>query len=381
MKRKTLPSNNELKGLKVTVLHLTTVHPISDVRIYQRECRSIATQQNYYLLLAGPGEHPSHPECHLISLPNPFHNRMLRFLQSQFVAIHVWLKYRPGLLHIHDPELLLFGLFVSCVFKQKVIWDAHEDYVAQILEGAKSWIPPSCKLFIARLLKSLLEQVDRQFTAVIGATEYICSLYSNPNTVLVGNETRISDFENAKPDLNGKQVLFIGALNEQSLFLEVVKAVAELEGVHLAVAGHRTNRDLWEPAKEILGGRLIELGYLSPEGLVEAISKSALGMVTYKPREFHVTSSPTKFFEFAAAGLPIIAVPIEMNISLISNAKNGLLTDGFTSMDLAKAISSALSDRSQLRKWSSNGRIWSHSNGNWSLSESRLLSVYSVLLN
>lgn len=365
---------------KPTILHLTTLHPISDVRIYQRECRSVAAYSDYFLLLAGPGELPPHPACTLVSLPSPFQNRILRFLQSQFIAIRIGLKYRPDLLHLHDPELLLFGLLMSRVFKQKVIWDAHEDYVAQILEGTKPWIPKNVQVFIANLLRWLLRQVDKYFAGIIGATDFICSLYANPNTILVGNEARISDFNDANPDLSSNQVLFTGAQNESSLFLEVVKAVAELKHVRLAVAGRRSNEGLWAEAEAILGERLIGLGYLSPQGLVEAISNSALGMVTYRFQEFQETSSPTKFFEFAAAGLPIVATPIAANASLVNQAGNGLLTDGFTSVDLAKAISSAFSDRSQLNRWSSSGRIWSHSNGNWSLSESRLLSAYSVLL-
>ncbi len=366
---------------KATVLHLTTVHPISDVRIYQRECRSISAQSKYYLLLAGPGDLPPRPECDLISLPKPFQRRTLRFLQSQFIAIKVGLKYRPDILHLHDPELLIYGLIMSRVFKQKVIWDAHEDSVAQILEGAKLWMPPIFQSFIANILRWLLGQADKNFAGIIGATDFICSFYSNPNTFLVGNGTRTSDFEGAIPDFKSNQVLFVGAQNDSSLFLEVVNAVSELKQVRLAVAGPRNNEQLWAEAEAVLGERLIGLGYLTPPGLVEAISNSALGMVTYKFREYHQTSSPTKFYEFAAAGLPVVATPIIPCVSLVNAAENGLISEGYTSKDLLKAISFALEDSSMLLEWSVNGRAWSALNGNWAESESALLALYSKLLD
>ena len=366
---------------KTTVLHLTTVHPITDVRIYQRECRSIAAHSNYKVMLAGPGDLPSHPECELISLPRPCQTRTLRFLQSQLIAIKVGLKYRPDIMHLHDPELLFYGLIISKVFKQKIIWDAHEDYLALVLGGTKPWIPTRIQVSVANLLSWLLEQVNNSYAGIIGATDHICSLYSNPNTVLVGNEARVSDFQDATPNLSSNQVLFIGAQNDSSLFLEVVKAVSELKSVRLAVAGPRTNERLWAEAEVVLGDRLIGLGYLSPQGLVEAISNSAIGMVTYKFQDYQQTSSPTKFFEFAAAGLPVVGTPIAPVSKLIKASNSGVSTQDFSSKSISNSLRYALSDQNRLEFWSQNAKKWTAQNNRWDESESALLGLYSKLLN
>jgi len=375
--------NRKKNGIpsREVVLHLTTVHPISDVRIYQRECRSLAAQTAFDLVLAGPGELPKNPECAMIKLSSPYGNRLLRFLQSQGLAIKIIFKVRPSVLHLHDPELLLIGLFQSRILHRRVLWDAHEDYVAQILEGTKSWIPSGIQKQIANLLQWVLNQVDKNFAGIIGATQSICSLYTNPNTILVGNEARISDFRLANPDLRGNQILFTGAQNNSALFMQVIQAVAQMKNLRLAVAGEKTNPKAWIEAHEILGSRLTYLGYLDPQGLTKAMSNSVLGMVTYKFRESQMTSSPTKFFEFASAGLPVIATPIVANEKLIGEARNGLLTKGFEASDIYEAIDSALKERTELDIWSRNGRLWSETSGSWSSSEQRLLGLYADLIS
>src|SRR3954462_2341395 len=109
------------------IVHITTQHRPLDVRIFQKECRTLAAHGfDVQLLVAEP---PSEPV-------DGVHFRKLRQSASTFRPGRIWQRlqsaYRAAaklgadVYHFHDPELIPIGLLLK-QSGARVIYDVHED--------------------------------------------------------------------------------------------------------------------------------------------------------------------------------------------------------------------------------------------------------------
>lgn len=375
------PERAPRRDMRPRVIHVTTAHRADDVRIFERECRSLAETGRYDVYLAAAGTIPGDAGVTLIPLTPAPHSRVGRFTSGPRKALALTRAVAADLWHFHDPELLPIAVKLARG-GHRVIWDAHEDYVAQFTEGgAKSWVPAPARGMVRAGTQALLRQVDERAAGVIAATPVIASRYSNPRTVVVGNEARLELFSQCRPDFSSRQILFTGSPDPAHLFREVAEAIAQVPDTRLAVAGRDPDPTIWAQAQTILGGRLTHLGWLDRAGIVKAISESSVGMSTYSDiPTYHADNSPNKLFEFGAAGLPVVVTPTRSNAKHLANSRAGVVADGFAPRDLAQAVSRLLTDEAMWGAASCAGRRWAAREGSWTISEGRLLDLYSDIL-
>lgn len=363
------------------VIHVTTAHRADDVRIFERECRSLAASGRYDVYLAAAGRIPNDAGVTHIPLQAPPESRLGRFVAGPRKGFALPRVMSADVWHFHDPELLPVAIRLARS-GQRVIWDAHEDYVSQFGEGGnKDWVPGPVSSLVRRGTAFLLGQIDRHAAGIIAATPTIAARYSNPRTVVVGNEARLEDFQDCQPDFSSRRVLFTGNVGASHLFGELVGALRRMSDVQLTVAGASPDPHLWSQARAALGDRLKHVGWLNRGDLAAEISSSALGAVLYGPIPAYLDPdiSPTKFFEFAAAGLPMICTPLPSLSRLTASSRAGFLADGYTSAALEAAIRRAIADRNAWTAASEAGRAWAQAQGSWTRSEKRLLGLYATV--
>jgi glycosyltransferase involved in cell wall biosynthesis len=359
------------------IIHVTTAHRADDVRIFERECRSLAATGLYEVYLAAAGTIPSDAGVILIPLKPAPRSRAGRFASGPRKALALARAIAADLWHFHDLELLPVALLLARS-GHDVIWDAHEDYSAQFTAtGGKSWVPGPARWVVRAGTQALLSQLDKHAAGVIAATPRIAARYSNPRTVLVGNEARLELFSRCRPAFQSRQILFTGSPGPGHLFRDVVEAVARVPGAHLAVAGRQPDPAVWAQAKTILGDGLVHLGWLDRNGIVDAMSAACVGLLTYADTSTNAENSPNKLFEFGAAGLPVVATPTRSNLRYLARSGAGVVAEGFTSHDLAEALSELLGDELTWESASNAGRVWAAREGSWTVSEGRLLGLYS----
>ncbi len=333
------------------------------------------------MTLAAPGKDPELLGVEFFSVGNRPNNRLLRLFYCQIAATRTILSVRAQIWHLHDPELLPIAA-ILIMLKRKVIWDAHEDYYLQfkLYSQYRTYLPRIFRKFLSLVTLSILKYVDNKAAGIVAATDTIKSKYKNLNCVVIGNEARVEEFENANPCFVNNKVLFLGSTTETHCFQQTVDAILSLENLQLIVAGSAVDSQTASYSKKLLGNRITFFGWANRSELLDLISESVIGMVTYQDLPTYNEAEPTKLFEFLMSGLPIVATPINPSKHYLELSGGGVVSEGFEGRDLREAIQKLLASEKAWSKMSKNGKAWAKENANWDKSEDQLFSFYSKLV-
>jgi len=303
-------------------------------------------------------------------------------LSSQLKLLRLVLLERPDIWHFHDPENLPLAILLSSL-GQVVVWDAHEDYLGQMVDAGsvKKWVPATLAPMVGFAVRLLLTQADAASAGVVAATPTIAERYRNRNTVLVGNEARIEDFRNCIPNFSAKNALFTGSPSTEHCFPEIVSGVAAIPDLTLTVAGRPPQAHMKALAEQALGERVHFVGWLNRDELRATMSGATIGFVTYEDTEANSKALGNKVFEFAAAGLPIVTTPRSLVADAIGQGAFGVVAKGFAAADLEEALRSAVGSEEEWAAMSGRGREWAVEHGNYEASERRLIDLYTRLSN
>ena len=125
------------------ICHVTSAHKSTDVRIFEKECTSLAKNPDYKVYLVAQGESYTRNNVRIIGageIPSSRKERMFEFSKK---VVKIALKVDADVYHFHDPELLQYvGAFVKR--GKKVIFDSHEDVADSIL-GIRNVYARTCR--------------------------------------------------------------------------------------------------------------------------------------------------------------------------------------------------------------------------------------------
>jgi glycosyltransferase involved in cell wall biosynthesis len=363
---------------KIKVCHLTSVHPIDDVRIFHKECISLA-KNGYDVTLIACGEREYEEikngvKC--ISLYVPVKNRLERMIKRPKAIYKKALEIDTYIYHFHDPELLPVGKKLKRKGK-KVIYDAHEDLPRQILQ--KDWIPDSLKRSISVIFEFIENSYVKQMDAVVTVTEYIAKRFQKvaKRVIVCANYASVSEF-NKIPDFNKRNnsVCYIGGISKLRGIEEVV-AACEKAGITLNLAGEFENEML---KTKILANKSVNyLGYLSREGIQNILTLSFAGVVTFLPAPNHNNACPNKIFEYMASGIPVIASNFEKWIPIIEGNYAGICVNPTSIEEISNAIKYLKENPQTAIEMGKNGRRAFEEKYNWQVEEKKLLQLYNSL--
>lgn len=360
------------------VCHLTSAHSIDDIRIFHKECISLANNgYDITLIACSESEYEeikNGVKC--ISLNVPVKNRLERMIKRPKAIYKKALEIDADIYHFHDPELLPIGKKLKRKSK-KVIYDSHEDLPRQILQ--KSWIPNFLKRCTSVIMEFIENSYVKQMDAVVTVSDYIADRFQQiANRVIVcANYASVSEF-NKIPDFNksNNSVCYIGGITKLRGIEEVV-AACEKAGVTLNLAGEFENEKL---KTKILANKNVNyLGCLDREGIQNVLAHSFAGMVTLLPAPNHNNSYPIKMFEYMASRIPVIASNFEKWIPIIKGNSAGICVDPYNIEELSNAIKYLKDNPQTAIEMGENGRRAFEEKYNWQMEEKKLIALYNEI--
>lgn len=362
--------------MKIT--HITSVHTRYDVRIFHKECRSLAAAGNMINLVVADGKGDEIRDgVHIIDAGERIANRIKRILFSPNRVFDKATSTNAEIYHLHDPELL--RLTPRLLKLGQVIYDAHEDLPRQIL--GKYWIPKPIRGIVSFFSEKVENSYAGKVSGLIGATPFIADRFRkiNNNVVNINNYPLLEEFTDIerKPS-NERFACYIGGISIERGILEMVKAMEFVDG-KLILAGNFSNPEEREKAKKLPGWEnVIELGFCDREKVKEILASTNVGLVVLHPTINYIDALPVKLFEYMATGLPVIASDFPLWREIVDTARCGKFVNPLDPVQIAGAINCILNNPIEARKMGTAGRQAVIDNYNWKMEEKKMLEFYGL---
>ena len=358
------------------VAHLTTAHPRDDVRIFHKECTSLAAAgfQTHLLVADGKGDAERNGvRMHDIGMSR---GRLQRMLLQPWRMWRAARRLPARLFHFHDPELIPVALLLRWGGRH-VIYDAHEDVPRAVL--SKYWIRPWLRRTVARLFEALEDFAARRFSAVVAATPHIARRFArlNRRTVDINNYPLPSELaDGVQAATTGRSVCYIGGIGLIRGALEMVSALEHVDAT-LLLAGAFENAGTEARLRALPGWRKVNYrGSVSRAEVRRIMAASRAGLIFFHPEPNHVDAQPNKMFEYMSAGLPVLASDFPLWRTLLEDAGAGRCADPLDPHAIAACIAALLDDPVQAQAMGERGRRAVHSVYHWAHEEKKLVQLY-----
>ena len=362
------------------IIHLSSVHRDQVVRIFLKECRSLAKlfpEYEVHLILTGVQERIE-DLVQIHTVPKVEGSRLKRMWTSVNHVYRKALELNGDVYHLHDPELMRIALRLKRKGK-KVIYDAHEDLPRQIL--GKSYVP--MRKVVSWVMERVEDFVCSRLSGIVTATPHIANRFRriHSNTIDINNfplETEI-EFISSKEMKKENSVCFIGGISPIRGTQELVDAMA-LTDCHLELAGEISVDFKNQLVKSKGWTNVRELGFIDRKTSMELKQKSIAGVVTFLPYPNHVNAQPNKIFEYMAAGLPVIGSNFQMWRELLVENNCGICVDPLNPKEISDAITYLKNHPDEAKLMGENGKKLVHEKYNWNVEELKLASFYRTIL-
>lgn len=371
------------------VCHFSSAHRGLDIRIYRKQCASLAQAgfDVHLVIDATPADiaHAAgagvtiHP---LVSMAG--RGRLQRMLVQTWRCYRIARALDADVYHFHDPELIPYGLLLTWQGK-KVIADLHEDLRSDI--QSKQWIATPLRHAIGALARALEHFAARRLSAVVAATPHIGALFAHSAARVAVIHNYPAPDELAAPrspascqgQVARDSVCYVGAINAIRGIRQTIRAL-EMAPSKLLLAGEFDSPALRAEVSAYPGWRHVEeYGHVDRQRVAQIMARSFCGLVTFCPEPNHLDALPNKLFEYMSAGVPVIASNFPLWRSIVEGAGCGLCVDPDDPADVARAVNYLRSHPAQAEKMGNNGRRAVESSYRWDVEEAKLVTLYREL--
>lgn len=367
------------------VCHITTVHQRYDIRIFQKECKSLAKEGWDVTLIV----HDSMPDqvvegVKIISTKRERKNRIERMTKIPKVVFKIAIDVEADIYHIHDPELLPMAAKLHKCGK-KVVFDSHEFTAKQIL--TKHYLPKISRKILSKLYRSYESIVIRQIDGVISPCMYNGEDYfekDNENRAFINNYPFISILDkNKKCEPNKKeQICYLGGITKERGAVAMVKAVGIAKYPLILAGGFSPSEMKYELEKEY-GYQYVEYkGVVSHKEAVEIVKESGIGFsVLQNVGQYpYLHNLPTKVYEYMAAGIPVIISDFEYVRNVLEKYKFGIAVNPGDVEEIAEAIQKISKDKELVYFMGEEGKRAVKEQFNWENDMKILLDFYEKVI-
>jgi glycosyltransferase involved in cell wall biosynthesis len=365
------------------VAHLTSVHSHTDVRIFHKECKSLAAL-GYEVKLVAPGA-PDGLDggVRLIGTDLPRDRRDRVFNVTR--RIHAIAKELDAdLYHFHDPELMPVGVLLKLAGK-KVVYDVHEEVVNDILD--KDWIPAPLRRIVAGGVGLFENACARCYDGIVITRPSLYKHFDPGRTVLVHNYPILGELNAPVGETYAERpcvAAYVGGGTPERGIRELVQALGLLPEtcpLELHFAGTITPAAFLDELRQLPGWQRVRyLGWLDRAKVAAVLGRSRMGMVTFLPIANHMKSEPTKLFEYMSARLPVVASNIPHWEKMVAEGRYGLVADPQDPAAIAKAMLDLLASPVEAEAMGARGYEAVVSSFNWDVACANLSDLYARIL-
>jgi hypothetical protein len=365
---------------KIRVAHFTSVHARKDVRIFKKECVSLATRGYEVHLLVADGL--GNETCEGVTIYDIGHvnGRLARMLLQPRRMRLALRKLRPNVAHFHDPELLVVGWRLQRA-GIPTVYDAHEDLPRAIL--SKYYIPVFLRRLTSTVFELLEDFIARRLAGVIAATPHIAWRFArlNPRSIAVNNYSLQEEFElGSRRCDDGRTICYVGLISRIRGSVEMIRALENVDA-RLILAGPFESPEMESELRRMPGWAKVDYrGTVNRACVAEIMSQSSVGLLMFHPEPNHVDSQPNKLFEYMAAGLAVVASDFPLWRSLLGGCDAVRFANPLDPDQIASVINEIVQEPALARNMGELGRNAVVTRFSWRSEEVKLGEFYEGLI-
>lgn len=368
----------------IKVCHMTSAHPPEDVRIFHKECVSLA-KAGYDVYLVERGDSYEKNGVHIVGVGLPSGGRLNRMTGFAKKVYQAALAIDADVYQLHDPELLPYGLKLKRKGK-RVIFDSHEKYADLMKDkpylprwsmGLVAWAYGTYECFILRRIDGLifpcLKDGKHPFAGM-------CRHITTVNNVPLLEEL-YDQYDESIPKYE-RSIVHIGSLTHTRGITHMVKAAGKLDctaylGGTFSPASYRAEVEALPAFSHVR-----YLGQLSRSQVLETLQRCQVGIATILNvgQYNQYDNLATKVYEYMSLGLPTILSSSPYNQKMAEKYRCGICVDPENVDEIAAAVSYLLDHPEEARQMGENGRRAVKEEFNWGVEEKKLLALYEEIL-
>ncbi len=369
----------------VKIAHLTSHHPILDNRIFHRECRSLVEAGFAVVLVAQHDRDERRDGIDILAVPR-YRNRLERVTLTAARVAWRALRSRAAIYHFHDPELIPWGLLLRLLGK-RVIYDVHEDFSQAA--GVRSWLPAWLRSPLAATIRLVDRLAERAFVIVIAERYYARTF---PNAVEVLNYANLEDYgriigiERAPRRQDRIRLLYTGSVTNSRGAAHHIRLLDHLpETAELHLVGQCNGAELAEledrAARDPRLVLAVSRSWVPYARIVDTYAGEwTAGLAIFPDTPHYREKELTKFFEYMAAGLPIICSDFPTWRAIVADYEIGVCVDPEDPAATAAAIRWLAERPEEAAAMGDRGRRLVVERFNWSSQARNLVALYRRLL-
>lgn len=366
----------------VKICHMTSAHDSDDVRIFHKECVSLAAA-GYDTYLVAQGDSREEKGVHVLGVGDAPESRLKRMTDFAKKVYDTALEVDADIYHIHDPELLPYAAKLKKRGK-KAIFDSHENHPAQIRE--KEYIPGPIREPMSRLYKKR----ETMLTAGLDAVIMPCTFDGEnifegraKRTCFIANYPKLSDFYGRYDPAAEKpnDICYVGGLTYARGIYHLVKA-AHKAGKRLVLAGRFSDAAFEERVRALPEFSCVDYRGSIPNtevaGLVQSCKLGANTLLDIG-QYHHIDTFGVKVFEYMSMGLPVLLPDYPYMRRMAEKYGFGVCVKTDDTDSICAAIRLLTDDADMARTMGQNGRRAVEEEFNWGTQEKKLLELYETL--
>lgn len=366
------------------VAHLTSAHPWSDVRIFRKQCRSLAAA-GYEVVLVAQRERDETIEGVRIRAVPPARNRLERMTRTAWRVVQIAAAEKPQIYHLHDAELLPFSPVLR-LRGGRVIFDMHEDFPKVAL--TRLWLPPWLRGIVSWVTRVGERVLLTGVPVIFAETSYQWNRPWVKRSTTVLNRALVDELfaiEAAKHAVF--TVCYVGwvfpdrgALNMLAAIDVLADRGRVLEFECIGPIADECRTEVLERAKRARLPVRMNGERLPPHEAWSLTARCHVGLAVLRGIPNSYAIEPTKLFEYMALGMPVVASNFPTYRAVVEGTACGLCVDPDAPVEIADAIEWLMDHPAEAAEMGRRGREAVIREFNWEREAVKLLQLYEELI-